>query len=187
MEKNTQWQLIANADWLEGQKFPLLAHTVLGRDPSCDITIPGTHLSRRHAEIAINGHNLLVRDLGSSNGTFVNGKKVSSGELYPGDQIQFDVLTFTVEGPVDLDATEREPNATIMRPIIQGKEKITPAPATIRAENKQWKTKPTSPGNRQETTPTTVGQKATSTLITAATIALVVATIVAVGYLLTQL
>lgn len=188
MDQNTQWQLIANADWLQGQQFPLKAHTVLGRDSGCDITIPGTHLSRRHAEIAINGDSLLVRDLSSSNGTFINGKKVASGELYPGDQIQFDVLTFTVEGPAEAVRQNRDPNATIMRPVVQGKDKppLT-APAARSAKNKQWKTKPTSPGNRQQSTSKTAAQKITGAATTVLTLTLVLATLAAVGYLFTQL
>lgn len=187
MDKNNQWQLIANASWLQGQQFTLLAHTVLGRDSGCDITIPGTHLSRRHAEIAISGNKLLVRDLGSSNGTFINGKKVEQGELYPGDQVQFDVLTFTVEGPKDGAVAEREANATMMRPIIQGKEKLQPAATPPRPKNKQWKTKPTSPGNRETTVQLTAGQKATRSVMTVITVSLVIVTIGAVGYLFTQL
>lgn len=187
MDNNTQWQLIANADWLKGQQFPVQAHTILGRDSTCDITIPGTHLSRRHAEIAISGNKLLVRDLGSSNGTFVNGKKVTNAELYPGDQVQFDVLTFTVDGPEDAASVEREANATIVRPIIQGKDKPKPAPPTVRADKKNWKTKPTSPGNRQDTVQLTAGQKATNTLMTIVTAGLVLASIAAVGYLITQI
>ena len=54
------------------KQFPLSETTVFGRDPSCcDIALPGSHVSRRHAEIIIEEDHLIVRDLGSSNGTYM--------------------------------------------------------------------------------------------------------------------
>jgi pSer/pThr/pTyr-binding forkhead associated (FHA) protein len=95
------WQLVAIGDWLVGQRFPIRQHIVMGRDASCDLSIPGTHLSRQHAELAIVAGNLEVRDLGSTNGTFVNDKKISSAVLKTGDIIRFDVLEFRIQGPKD--------------------------------------------------------------------------------------
>ncbi|MCR8921709.1 FHA domain-containing protein [Dasania sp. GY-MA-18] len=183
MNNQKEWQLVANGDWLKGQVFPLAQHTVLGRDSECDITIPGTHLSRRHAEIAISGNKLLVKDLGSSNGTFVNGKQVSQAELLPGDQIQFDVLTFSVEGPGE----QQDINATMIRPAIQPKAKPKPLSSEIPAEKKQWKTKPTSPGNRSENDHYNPSKKIKNALISALCICTVAAVLAGIGFLITQL
>ena len=183
MTDDKQWRLVANGDWLKGQIFPLSQHTILGRDSECDITIPGTHLSRKHVEIAISGNKLLVKDLGSSNGTFVNGKKVTDAELVPGDQIQFDVLTFSVEGPEE----QMDLNATRIRPIIKPKAKPQAIPTDIPPSKKQWKTKPTSPGNRSENNHYSLSIKIKRAAITLGASALAIAVIVGIGLLLREL
>ncbi len=151
-QKTTQskksWQLIAIGDWLAGQQFEIRDDTVLGRDASCDITIPGTHLSRRHAEFKIVDNQLEIHDLGSSNGTYVNDRKVKQSKVKTGDQVRFDVLIFKVQGPPpDVDM-----NKTIVRNAISLDDTViaaNPSPSASTAE-KQWKTKPTSVGNRPE-------------------------------------
>ena len=183
MNDKKEWQLVANGDWLKGQVFPLGPHTVLGRDSDCDITIPGTHLSRKHVEIAISGNKLLVKDLGSSNGTFVNGKQITDAELSPGDQIQFDVLTFSVEGPGE----QQDLNATMMRSSIKAKPKPKALTSDIPADKKQWKTKPTSPGNRSENNHYSQKKKIKGALFTAVAISTVVVVLMAIGFLVTQL
>ncbi|MGK0442768.1 MAG: hypothetical protein ACJA0N_002587 [Pseudohongiellaceae bacterium] len=183
MINNEQWRLVANGDWLKGQMFPLKQHTVLGRDSECDITIPGKHLSRRHAEIAISGNKLLVKDLGSSNGTFVNGKKVSEAELIPGDQIQFDVLTFTIEGPQEID----DLNATRIRTAIKAKPKPQPLAVEIPADKKQWKTKPTSPGNRLENDHYSRKHKIKKFVLTMISISIIAIVLAGLGFLFAQL
>ena len=47
--------------------------TVIGRDAAADIVLPVTAVSRRHAELTKHGNTFVVRDLGSRNGTLVNG------------------------------------------------------------------------------------------------------------------
>ena len=54
---------------------------VFGRDPECDIQLAGTEASRRHAEIARVGPLHVVRDLGSTNGTFVGGQRAGEAPL----------------------------------------------------------------------------------------------------------
>lgn len=72
----------------EGQVYPLEEDEVLiGRDPTCEITLEDRTLSRQHAKILINGDNLTIEDLGSVNGVLVNGVKVSSGELKIDDRL----------------------------------------------------------------------------------------------------
>ena len=68
---------------------------VLGRSRSCDLRLPSGDASRRHAEIVPAGDGFLLRDLASTNGTFVNGERVSERRLRPGDRIQIGTSTIT--------------------------------------------------------------------------------------------
>ncbi len=65
------------------------APTVVGRDEACEVCVCEDSISRRHAEIAFDGHNYYVQDLGSTNGTFVNDARVSSSRLNSGDRMRF--------------------------------------------------------------------------------------------------
>jgi hypothetical protein len=94
-----QWQLVADGGWLSGKSFNIEHHAVLGRDAQCNITIAGKHLSRRHAELFVQSNQLIIRDLNSVNGTFVNDKKIIEIELNPGDSVRFDALYFVIYGP----------------------------------------------------------------------------------------
>lgn len=85
---------------------------VLGRDPGCDIVLNDTKCSRRHATIEDGPEGLLLRDTGSANGIHVNGKRVQSAPLRPGDSIRLGDVTLTllpevgetvVVAPFDLD------------------------------------------------------------------------------------
>ncbi|QQR79802.1 MAG: FHA domain-containing protein [Deltaproteobacteria bacterium] len=69
------------------QKLNLNKTIVIGRSPANDIVIKEAKVSRRHAEIQIVGAKYMIIDLESSNGTFVNGKKISEYALQPGDEI----------------------------------------------------------------------------------------------------
>lgn len=69
---------------------------LVGREENCDVCIHSPLVSRRHALIYYNGVYWLVRDLGSKNGTRLNGKSVSASVLKKGDRIQIGdcVITF---------------------------------------------------------------------------------------------
>ena len=73
----------------QGKRFeldrPLLS---LGRDASCTIQLNDTEVSRKHDELRFQDNAIGIRDLGSSNGTFVNGKRVDQAELVSGDRLQ---------------------------------------------------------------------------------------------------
>jgi pSer/pThr/pTyr-binding forkhead associated (FHA) protein len=61
---------------------------LLGRDPSCHVVIDRPLVSRRHARITVEGHRVTVEDLGSLNGVFVNGARVTGlRDLFDGDWI----------------------------------------------------------------------------------------------------
>jgi pSer/pThr/pTyr-binding forkhead associated (FHA) protein len=59
----------------------------VGRHPRCDIVVAGSNVSRRHAELILRDGVWVIRDLGSTNGTTVNGSLVGRSELRPGDLV----------------------------------------------------------------------------------------------------
>jgi hypothetical protein len=61
---------------------------VLGRSPSCQLVFADDTVSRRHAELRLVEGRWMLRDLGSSNGTWVNGRRVLEAEVAPGDDVQ---------------------------------------------------------------------------------------------------
>ncbi len=78
--------------------FPLPGSvTVVGRQQECDLCIPLMVVSRRHCEINQDGGVLRVRDLGSRNGTLVNGKKIADAVLNPGDTLQVGPVSLAVQ------------------------------------------------------------------------------------------
>ncbi|MFS0866038.1 FhaA domain-containing protein [Microbacterium sp. 179-B 1A2 NHS] len=75
------WQGVVEID---GTQHPLTkSRTVIGRGSDADITIPDAGTSRRHVEIIWDGRRAMVRDMGSTNGTQLNGQKVSEAALEP--------------------------------------------------------------------------------------------------------
>lgn len=95
------WSIRANHSALNNRVYPISGKTVLGRSNECDVVLSVTHLSRKHAELNVIGGKLVVKDLDSANGTFVNGKKVKEETLKKGDELRLDTLSFTVVGPSD--------------------------------------------------------------------------------------
>jgi hypothetical protein len=89
----------------------LQGHTVvIGRDPACDLVLNDAKCSRRHAIVEMGPSGLGVRDNGSANGVFVNGRKVDRSPLIPGDIIRLGetVLKVLMEstGTVVMDADD---------------------------------------------------------------------------------
>ncbi len=83
-----------------GQQFDISkARLVVGRVAPADIVLEDDSVSRKHAEIVRAGSQVSVRDLGSANGTFVNGEQVSEAPLAPGDTLRFGVIEMSYSGP----------------------------------------------------------------------------------------
>ncbi len=61
--------------------------TKVGRDPDDGIFLDDVTVSRHHAEFEADGDTLLVRDLGSTNGTYVNGSRADESDLQSGDEV----------------------------------------------------------------------------------------------------
>lgn len=98
--------LIAYEGNQEGQRWVLdQDRMTIGRASDCDIVLPRRQVSRRHARIERVDDSYLLRDLGSKNGTFVNGQRVGDEpySLRDGDEIQ--IALFVKMGFVGADAT----------------------------------------------------------------------------------
>lgn len=78
-------------EYVEGateKQQPLAAGTtVVGRAASCDLVINDTSVSRRHAQLAVSNGTCVLTDLGSRNGTYVNGEQIETVELRDGDRL----------------------------------------------------------------------------------------------------
>lgn len=93
---------------------------VIGRAPDCDLPVESARASRRHAAVHSEGDHFSVRDLGSTNGTFVNGRRIAGEQtLSPGDRIEIGevVVTFCQVGSALADPVSR-PNANADQTMV---------------------------------------------------------------------
>ena len=67
---------------LEGEQ------TTVGRSPDCDVFLDDVTVSRRHALVVRRDGQFIIEDKGSLNGTFLNRRRIESGELEDGDEVQ---------------------------------------------------------------------------------------------------
>src|SRR4051794_18840029 len=82
------WQLV-NVKPEINEKFTLSGEVMVGRDRTCAIVLSHPAVSRKHARITASGTQLLLEDLKSANGTYVNNARVERAQLKPGDVVRF--------------------------------------------------------------------------------------------------
>ena len=99
---------------------------LVGRSSDCALLIPkekDMRISRRHCLLIINPPSIMIRDLGSRNGTYVNGEKLAPGtigdvpelrrpedmELHHGDKVTIGITEFEVQIPIEAQAAVEEP------------------------------------------------------------------------------
>ncbi len=120
---------------------------VVGRDPACDIVLNDSKCSRRHAIVEDGPDGLVIRDSGSANGIYVNGKRVEKAPLRPGDTVRLgevklrllaeigETVIVAPEG-LDLDAIQGGPSElgdTAPKPAHTPAPEAAPAPAAVSA------------------------------------------------------
>src|SRR5215218_5840067 len=71
--------------------------TVIGRREDCDLRIPLGDVSRKHCRVVRDADSIRLEDLGSSNGTYVNGQRVQEAALSAGDTVQVGPVAFCVQ------------------------------------------------------------------------------------------
>ena len=82
-------ELVIHGGKRDGESISLALHSrlILGRSPSCDQQLIEDEISRTHFAVEGKGSFFLLTDLQSTAGTHVNGKKIASKILHPGDKI----------------------------------------------------------------------------------------------------
>jgi hypothetical protein len=83
--------------WSGGRHVLDRRAVVLGRSRECDIVLEDKSVSRRHAELVRHGDGFLLRDLDSTNGSAVNGKRIRESPVLPGDDITLGTVALTLE------------------------------------------------------------------------------------------
>lgn len=105
------FELVMSSGPAPGKKFSLSeGEVIIGRDPNVHISINIPEVSRRHARLRFETDSYIIEDLGSTNGTFVNGQRLSGPHvLRPGAKIQLgDAVTLRYK------VAQFDPNATLV-------------------------------------------------------------------------
>lgn len=107
------------------RELALKPEMIFGRQAECDFQLTQGHASRRHAKLTVADDGVWIEDLGSSNGTFVNGNRITERvRLTSGDRLRFDVEEFDFRAPAA--AVVEDESKTIFR---------APESAAIQAES----------------------------------------------------
>ncbi len=117
----------------QGREVPVGGRLQIGRDPTNPILIDDPLASRVHATLWEEGGKLFVRDEKSSNGTFVNGKRIQETRLRPRDQIQIGNSVFQVAA---VSAAKPATAAASARPVQPGQVAQPSAPAEAKKKGR---------------------------------------------------
>lgn len=129
--------LLVREGELAGQSFTISRDEFLiGRGETCDLTLPERQVSRHHAQILLRGRQFILRDLGSKNGTHLNGQAVTgSAELHDGDEVQIALAVKLIfigsEATVPLTLEAHLPEGRLLleearRTVIIGGRELSP-------------------------------------------------------------
>lgn len=103
-----------------GKTYPVPSTLVIGRAEECSICIPSEEISRKHAQVKPAMDGLAVEDLGSANGTYINGQRVQHGVLKPGDELRLDAIRFLLVAPGMEITNSQKPTAQTSAPAAGG-------------------------------------------------------------------
>jgi len=122
--KMSQGELVVCEGRNRGFSTSIQEALVAGRDPSCELPLFDNSVSRRHFRIQAEGEEFWLEDLGSRNGTFVNGKRVGRIRIYHCDQIQAgeSALRFISPAAFNPDQTTIEFSTTPSAPPVASVE-----------------------------------------------------------------
>ena len=115
-----------------GRQTPLDGSIEIGRDASNGLVLDDDQASRRHARVSAQGDHAMVEDLGSSNGTYLNGQPIEGDRtLRPGDRLRVGLTVFELRTAADV---QRQPSAVIPVPDFTELSEAEAAPAAPEEE-----------------------------------------------------
>jgi diguanylate cyclase (GGDEF)-like protein len=103
---NKRAQLVVLSGSNVGEMYNISGDLIIGRGRDADIRVQGDGISRQHARLKIINDAVAIEDLGSTNGSYVNGERVATRTLEDGDKIQLGsatILKFTYQDEIDED------------------------------------------------------------------------------------
>ncbi len=123
--------LVMFSDSGERKEFPVPPMgLVIGRHEDCSLRIPLAEVSRRHTQVITEGKDVRVKDLGSTNGTFVNNKRITEHKLNPGDHLVVGPVVFTIQidgEPDEITAVKTKVERKAQGPIPSAADTTSPA------------------------------------------------------------
>ena len=101
------WLILFEKGPLEGLSYGITDSIIIGRSLDCDITILSNHVSRQHAKLSVTDMRLNIEDMGSANGTIVNGTAIDQAvELAHDDEVLLQDISFRVSQSYSRSGTE---------------------------------------------------------------------------------
>ncbi len=113
-----------------GEEFAFELPAIIGRQDSCVVVVDHASVSRQHLELSEAKSGVLLKDLGSSNGTRRNGQLLKVGVLHDGDLLTVGAVAFDVLLPLATDGDLKVEEATVAETVVEPK----PAGHSVRSE-----------------------------------------------------
>jgi len=121
------FQLVMRTGPNPGKAFTLSkSEIVIGRDVNADVVINTAEVSRRHVRLYLDGGIYVVEDLGSTNGTFINGQRLTT----PAPLRSGDIIMLGEAATLVYEASQYDPNATMISPAGGSATAAAPMPAS---------------------------------------------------------
>jgi len=120
-------RLVLLSEGFNGRAYELkVDKTTVGRVSDNAFEIPEASVSSHHAEILLRGNDIVVRDLGSTNGTFINGEKITEAVLKPGQTLRFGTIDLRLDtgdapasaAPAGATTAARKPKQNLDQTVI---------------------------------------------------------------------
>jgi hypothetical protein len=133
----TRWQILWRGNTIE---LPRQGVLIIGRSPRCDVVIDSTQVSRTHCRIECTASGIVVEDLRSSNGLYVNGDRIRGTRmLASGDRLLLGTEELVIQGGTGVVETRASAEPPLMAPI----EIVTDGPSEWRKQPKPEEPPPT--------------------------------------------
>jgi predicted component of type VI protein secretion system len=150
-----KFQLTMRSGPTVGAIYPLEGESIsIGRDASNTIQINDAEMSRRHARLQFQGGKYVIEDMGSTNGTHINGQRLSAPHvLRPGD-----VVSFGEQIVLGFESADFDPGATLASAhSVRPRAAAVPPPAPAQAYAGQMPASPMPMGKKSNPLPIVIG------------------------------